>query len=510
MSEEYDEDFEDALDQIEEEEEQRGPAALIRGYAPMALLSVAMHLILLFIIALIPPTKQQEEPEVTVITVFEEPEEEEEEIEEIEKIELEPEPVEVEPVETMDPVEEEVVEVIEEPVEQLEDFSEDIMDLIPDEVSVVQDVSNLAVLGFSGGPSGASGLPSGYSKRSGKNKAKAIRTGGGSARTEAAVNAALRWLAEHQDPDGSWRAEKYEGKSHAVKYPGSTTGMALLPFLGAGHNEMAGKYKKTVKDGVRYINKLMEDKALFDKPQFGRNYGSGIVLMALAETSLFGSSPTTTKNAERIADYLIKQYIAKPGEGWLYSSGGNDFSVSGWIALGLKSAKAASLSVMNTPEAEQVFKQYKEWTDKVMTDPTTGKGRYRPSGFKHPSMMWVGMFAKQFLGFPRNDPFLRKAGENTIDYVKQATVVGGDTPGDVYQIYYGTLAAFQQGGEVWYAWNPAMVKTLVGSQLPGDPKQLGGSWNPTKGHTADVGGRVYTTAMMALCLEVYYRYDQMN
>ena len=33
-----------------------------------------------------------------------------------------------------------------------------------------------------------------------------------------------------------------------------------------------------------------------------------------------------------------------------------------------------------------------------------------------------------------------------------------------------------------------------------------GSWDPAQDTWGDSGGRVYTTAMGALCLEVYYRY----
>lgn len=502
LDDQYDEELEEAY-----EEEEEGKVGFVRGYSPMFLLSVAMHLVLLFIISLIPTEGPSDDEQVTVITTIEE-EEIVEEIEEIEEIELEPTEVEVEPVETEEPVEEEVVEIIEEPVESLDDNMEEVMDLIPDEVSNVQDVSNLATLGLSGGASGASGLPSGYSKRSGKNKNRALRSGGGGKNTEGAVDAALRWLAEHQEPNGSWIASKYEGTSHADL---ATTGLALLPFLGAGHNEMSGKYKNTVRQGIKWLNEEMDKLGGTYKGQgFYNNYGVSIVLMAMAETTIFGSSDRTRKHAEGLAKYLLDQWTNKPGQGWHYHNGGHDFSVSGWVALGLKSAKSAGLYVMESPEAKKMFEGYKKWTHEVMTDPVTGKGRYSPGGFKDPSMMWVGMFQKQFLGFDKYDPFLVKASENTVEWVKKGSVVGGDNPGDVYQVYYGTLSAFQQQGPCWQAWNPAMKKTLIGSQHRGDPKQLGGSWDPTKGHTGHKVGRVGTTALFALCLEVYYRYDIMN
>jgi hypothetical protein len=510
---------EESYAEIEEEAPQRtnrkGFIPSLIAYAPMFLISVTMHLALLFIISLIPATQATEEEEVTIITVFEEKEEEEEEIEEIEKIELEVEEVEVEPVETeVSPVMEEEVVIEDEPMESLDDSLDELMDLIPDDAGAEDDIGALAVMGISGAAAGGSGLPSGYSNRSGKGKARSVKKFGGDPKTEAAVDAALKWLAEHQEDDGSWDAKKYEGHMKREDKV-SITAAALLPFLGAGHNEMAGKYKKTVRDGIKYINAQMADGKVFKKPSFYNNYGSSLTLMALAESVLFGSSPTTKKNANRLAQYFVDQYVDRPGQGWLYNTAGDDFSVSGWVALGLKSAKAADLPAMNTKESKMVFKEYKNWVSKVMCDPSTGMAPYREPGGKHGAkgtvkMMWVGMFQKQFLGYPRSDPFLKKASENTIDQVKRGGYIGKDAPGDVYGIYYGTLSAFQQQGKVWEAWNPAMKKTVVGSQRTGNVKELGGSWDPTSGHTAEVGGRVLTTALFALCLEVYYRYDMMN
>ena len=493
----------------------KGVLGSFMTYVPMFLLSVTMHLMLLFIISLIPSSPSVQEEEVTIITVFEEKEEEEEAIEEIVKIELEVQEVEVEPVVTeVSPVVEEVVDIVEEPIEEMDDSLDQLMDLIPDDVGAQDDLGSLAVMGLSGAAGGSSGLPSGYSKRSGKAKSKAVKRGGGDAKTEAAVDMALQWLALHQEEDGSWDPDKYEGNAKGRGVV-ATTALALLPFLGAGHNEMAGKYKKTVRDGINYINGVMRDPSVFKRPNFYNNYGSALVLMALSESTLFGSSPTTKKNADRLAEYFVEQYMAAPGQGWHYSKAGDDFSVSGWIALGLKSAKAADLHVMHSKDSKTVFKDYQKWVHEKMTNPSTGlglyrEGKYREGGKGTQHMGWVGMFQKQFLGYPRSDPFLKKASEVTIDAVKKGKWIGEEKPGDVYGIYYGTLSAFQQQGEVWDTWNLAMKKTIVMSQLTGDPKKLGGSWDPTHGHTAEFGGRVLTTALMALCLEVYYRYDMMN
>ena len=79
-------------------------------------------------------------------------------------------------------------------------------------------------------------------------------------------------------------------------------------------------------------------------------------------------------------------------------------------------------------------------------------------------------------------------------------------PGNLYYWYYATLCMFQRGGDHWVLWNKAMKPTLINSQRrDGD---FDGSWNPLfdykGGHI--YGGRVMSTALGAMCLEVYYRY----
>jgi len=79
---------------------------------------------------------------------------------------------------------------------------------------------------------------------------------------------------------------------------------------------------------------------------------------------------------------------------------------------------------------------------------------------------------------------------------------------DLYYTYYGTLCAFQQGGDNWKRWNEAMKKALLPRQCKdGDDT---GSWAPETGGFSKCWGRVGETAISTLCLEVYYRYLQLT
>ncbi len=496
----------------------------------MLVASITVHLLLLLVISLIPsPEEEPEEATKTVITVFVEEEEQPEVKADLEKVimpELETSEVEVDiDVSESEPVVEELVD--------LSSFDDDTEDSASDD-----DLSEL--MGFGDGGDGmdafdgaadaimsistpgsfsnAAGKASSYSNRSGSNKKRALAKHGADAKTESAVNKALEWLANQQERDGSWIADKHEahlGDQQKLSVRAVSTACAILPFLGAGHNEIAGKYKHNVRKAVAFINKTMKDKKLQQRPIMFNNYGSAIVLTALAESSIFGSSATTKKNADIIANHFVESYDKRPGEGWGYTAAGDDFSVSGWIILGLKSGESAGLKCLKSKKYASLKKSYKKWVHGVMTDPKSGLGYYRsPKDKKHggarTSMSWVGMFQKQALNFPASDPFLKKASKVLVETVKKGKIIGGEKLGDAYKIYYGTLASFQQQGATWNAWNLAMKKSLVKSQREGDPSELGGSWDPTPGHFGEKAGRLFTTSMLALCMEIYYRYDIMN
>ena len=76
---------------------------------------------------------------------------------------------------------------------------------------------------------------------------------------------------------------------------------------------------------------------------------------------------------------------------------------------------------------------------------------------------------------------------------------------DFYYWYYGTFAMYQMGGEDWKVWREHLVKALVENQRTEGCEK--GSWDPQYGPWGDSGGRVYSTALAALSIEAFYRYE---
>jgi hypothetical protein len=304
-----------------------------------------------------------------------------------------------------------------------------------------------AALGLGGGGGGAYGRPGGAGGR----LRRALRGGGGK-ETESAVDAALAWLARHQSPDGSF----------------------ALPPEGYGI------------------------------------YALAIGTLALAEGSAMSREPKYGQAAQKGIDGLMK-YQQGHG-GWRHDTW-DSTSVLGWVIMALKSAKVAGLKVPKEAFSGGI-RRLEEITERD-ADGYWGKVGYAARGQhlynRGLTMTAVGMTSFQFLG----------RGEETRQQVEllaavppawsPGTGVGADLqPQDFYYWYYATLGIFQAGGASWNTWNDRLKKALVPSQRKGGVKDgslqdLEGSWDPVSGWDNN-GGRVYTTALGALCLEVYYRY----
>ncbi|RMF93670.1 MAG: hypothetical protein D6741_13440, partial [Planctomycetota bacterium] len=100
----------------------------------------------------------------------------------------------------------------------------------------------------------------GLQGRSPQNRPNLAMQDGGTRESEAAVEAGLRWLAAHQLENGGWSfdfTKSYCGGmcSHPGNEPSTTaaTGLALLPFLGAGYTHLDGEHRDVVRRGLYYL-----------------------------------------------------------------------------------------------------------------------------------------------------------------------------------------------------------------------------------------------------------------
>jgi hypothetical protein len=74
----------------------------------------------------------------------------------------------------------------------------------------------------------------------------------------------------------------------------------------------------------------------------------------------------------------------------------------------------------------------------------------------------------------------------------------------MYYNYYATQVMRHWEGERWKKWNSVMRDQLVKAQAQKGHET--GSWYIQGDHHGQRGGRLYSTAMCTMVLEVYYRH----
>jgi hypothetical protein len=321
------------------------------------------------------------------------------------------------------------------------------------------------------------------------------RFGGVEARS--AVDAALHWLAIHQEPSGVWLAQKYEGEPQADT---AVTGLAVLAFMGGGHTIRKGEYRRNVMRGLEELIRRQKDDGEIDK----NIYCHSIATIALCEAYGRARDERIGLVARKAADYLEK--AVNPDGGWRYTArcGVSDFSVTGWAMMALKTARLADIK-FDTAVYARGLSFLDSVTDHGGSAESNGVVTYQYAADQvydsngHPALTAAGMMVRQFSGVGVKSNLLMKGADLTRqlppDWRKK----------DFYLWYYATYAMHNMGGEHRVWWNRRIRDVLIENQCKeGDNA---GSWDPENDHWGSRGGRVYTTALGALCLEVYYRYS---
>jgi hypothetical protein len=330
--------------------------------------------------------------------------------------------------------------------------------------------------------------------RSGATREKALREGGGTGESEAAVAKGLQWLAKNQFPDGSWRLDgNYPDKGTQNDIAGTAFG--LLPLLAAGKTHKASKdnpFDKPVEKGLLFLIRKQDKRT----GNFGGGmYGHGLAAIAMCEAYGMTQDPALRRPAQMAINFIVS--AQHEGGGWRYQPGqAGDTSVSGWHVMALKSGMMAGLDV-----PEITLKKAQRYLDSCCSNSDEGYGYVGPGST--PTMSAVGLLCRQYLQAwgPQNIRLIK----GVDNHLKTQMPATGPRK-NIYFYYYATQVMHHFGGEAWKNWNEKMMPFLVKSQENKKESPHFGSWSSAGDPHGGSGGRLMITSLNLLTLEVYYRH----
>ena len=325
----------------------------------------------------------------------------------------------------------------------------------------------------------------------------------------------MRWLALHQNSEGYWNADRFgagqveidengvDRKRAGIKADTGLTALAVLAFLGAGYTHEEGQYADRIDRALRWLIRQQRNDGYLggDSTRYAQTYCHAMATYAMAEAYGMQSDPTIDtglrKPLQRAIRHTLSTQNPKDG-GWRYVKGQvSDMSIFGWQLMALKSAQIGGIPIPEEAKGRMI--EFLKSRSQGRHDGLASYGGWdsRQSTRVTPSMTAEALFCKQMLNIERDNPACTEA----VGYLMQNMPRRSEL--NLYYWYYGTLAMYQYGGESWRMWNESVRDLLVAEQL--QTGENAGSWDP-RGPWGPYGGRLYSTTLSTLCLEVYYRF----
>jgi hypothetical protein len=345
-----------------------------------------------------------------------------------------------------------------------------------------------------------------------------------------AVLAGLMWLSRHQEPDGSWSVTGYanqcEGEAKCLPNPGSdelntaVTALALHPFIGAGYTHLSRdtyrtiRFGEVVKRGLDHLVKNQKaDGSLVDSKHPRCHLVHALAANALAQNYAITASAKYREAAQKSIDYLLA--CRKARSGWSYQRDGRpDTITTGWAMMALLNAYAGELNIGDPRSLADEIETYFAG----LTDPDTARVGYRKRGVdgasipdrNHrftalPTCTAIAVLCKIGLDRKLRDSEVTR---RQVEILMRSLPSEQAQDRDPHHWFWATQAIFAfdgPSGPYWKKWNPEIKKALMGPIVKDKDKCLHSSWLPTDKWACE-GGRVYSVAINAGALLIYYRY----
>ncbi len=349
-------------------------------------------------------------------------------------------------------------------------------------------------------------VPATYRMRLDANRRDLFIRMGGTRQALEAIDRSLEWLAANQEADGRWDADRFgsgrESRHETQSRDGAGTdadtgisGLALLAFLSAGHTHFEGDYREAVQHGLEFIlGEQARNGSLAGRSRlYASMYCHGMATLAISEAYAMTGDERIRPYLQRAINYSVN--AQNSAGGWRYQPRDptGDMSQFGWQVMALVSARQAGIQV---PDA--TFKRMEKFLNSCSTGQHRVLAGYRPGHPATRTMSSEAMVCRAFLGkMPTHD-----ATQYFAEFIDEE-LPGTTEEANLYYWYYATLALYQLQTESWQQWSTQVQKTLLATQHQHGAQK--GSWDADT-RWGSYGGRVYSTAMATLTLEVYLRY----
>ena len=287
------------------------------------------------------------------------------------------------------------------------------------------------------------------------------------------------WIIRQQEKDGHF-------SSANGKHDLGVTALAVLALVGDGSTSRNGAYRKEVLRAIAWIRKQAGEDWSFSVQKHRTDWDMVLALLALVEDAGMSKLP------KQLAIYqgAVSKFLGRKEFLKRFYCESHDKSVDaqlmrGWLALLAKSCKDFKIK-----RPENFDKSMKRWLER-------GEDPQRASAIAALSRLLSQIHVNQAeTDMPRLEALAARILEQAPRWKKGAV--------DMQFMFLATVGVYQVGKEAWKRWREALEPCLLESQRKKMPEH--GSWDPI-GRRGSELGRVYSSALAVLCLEIYYCYS---